>query len=183
MKNVQSREAAIAQAKKDWADYVAAKQDLDQRIQELVAKEQVAVTLLRGRVATSFHNAVKAGVPKTTLAKEVMEQKGTVLTYQLIQEGADLAGRTVNPEANAAPFVKGGAGVVTYTPTDEEFTAAATKLGLDAETAPRSAEFKVKNGRVTAVTEAFGEGGMHPVVALVMADGSKHAKALVEFAS
>lgn len=180
MKSTHDSDVAIAEAKKAWDDYQHGERDLERRTKEFLEKERASLNFLRGRVASLFLAAATAGVPKTRLAKEVLGQKGTVLTYELIEEGLALAERTSESTQADGPFARSSGGVITYTPVAGELAGVLEKLGLDAESAPKSADFTVKDGKVAAVTPAFGEGGMHPVVALVMADGSKHAKALIE---
>src|SRR5690606_3852786 len=119
---------------------------------------------------TDAATAKKAGVPVMQIATDILGQKGTVAAYAAIAEGerytnAGPIAAVAAPTVKAAPttFARTGA-EITYTPEPEELEPVLAKLGLDPQSAPTSAVFRVDGGQIEAVTPAFGPDGMHPVV-------------------
>lgn len=157
-----------------------AKITLKKRIEEAFAKELGELEIRRDIAA---YRAREEGVPVTKIAKEGMHTSATITAYRAIENGE----RYVKPaEATAAPtpFERYESGAIRFTPNDADLAPVLERLGLDVADAPASAEFTVENGVVTPTPGTAAEtAGVHPVVAMVMADGSPHARALIEFAA
>lgn len=161
-------------------EYRGAVLTLESRIR---AEVEEKLHTLRVRRAILAHQTLQAGVPKKRIANVGLHTTATITAYQAIAEGEKYAGGDLADAAPADQRFQLRDNLIAFTPDADEVRAIAEKLELDTNLLPTGAEFTVTDGIITPSTPAItGSGQMHPIVAMVMADGSKHARALVEFA-
>lgn len=152
---------------------------MKKRIEEAFEKELAALEIRRDILA---YQAREEGVPVTQIARVGLHTKATITAYRAIAHGEEYVKPVEqSAEEQDARLVRDGKSI-TFTPTADEIAPVLEKLGLDAP-ADACAVFTVTDGAITAVTPSMlPSGTLHPVVAMVMADGSKYARELVQFA-
>lgn len=165
-------------------EYRNATVTLEKRIRAEAEEKLEQMKIRRDIIA---YQAKSAGVPVTRISRDGLHTTATITGYNAIENGQRYAGgATQEAEAIAErarfELVDGN---VAFTPDSVDLAPVLEKLGLGADYVPEdaTAAFAVDGGIITPITPAILPGGtMNPIVALVMADGSKHGRALVEFA-
>lgn len=156
---------------------------MKKRIEEEFEKELAELAIRRDILAYKLR---EEGVPVTQISRIGLHTSATITAYKAIENGGRYYAPT-DATGAAAPDrftrAEGGDGIV-FRPSVDELLAVANKIGFERdEDVPDEATFRVTDGVIQPLTERFVNGLMHPVVALVMADGSAAGRELIEFAS
>lgn len=178
-----TQKALLDAGRASYAAYQKAQDDIERRVQAFRDEISAEVEAARVRWTQDAYATKEAGVPVTRLARDAMGHTGTTAAYAAINEGARYAAPIAEQTADEGPFERVDDSIIRFTPDAADLAPVLARLDMDAETAPTSAEFLVADGVVVPTGAGAHRAGIHPVVAMVMADGSKYARALVEFAA
>lgn len=186
--NLTTDQAALLKQSKDaYATLRTAQAEIDQKVALYREELERELEAIRVRFVQSVYAANTGGVPVTRIARDALGHQGTTATYDAIKEGSRYAAPVAEAETLKAPsvFERAADGSIVFTPTATDVAPILAKLGFEPDAVPSdaSATFTVTDGLISSTTPSIlPSGTMNPIVAMVMADGSKHARALVEFA-
>ena len=186
-KNLTPEQVTLIQRAKDSLQARRnAANSLEDRVREYRETLISELEPLEARWGMDVYALVKSGLSKPFIAREVLGQKGTVAIYKAYEKGAMYAG-AVAPVEGFAKFndmlTREEDGAFVFTPPAEELAKVVATLGIQPDAAPTSGRFVVERGRVaTAADQAafLPSGEMDPVVAMVMADGSRWAAQILD---